>query len=395
MPVINFNSSRVRASGIAPAVLMTLMVIGGGCSEDRDRTDFSARSRFSQRDTVIAQGQILPAEGFIQLSATPGDVVESILVSVGQAVDKDQPLIEMRSEQVSQARLATLRLRREEAIRDRKTAIEQAQLRVAAAELKLEQSDAQGASLESKKNLLDLARQQVEAARGVLSRLESIAGNAATAEFVGQLEIERQRIAVNEAELQYRTQLQSHQQATDDLQWALKATQSEKGAADRLLAAAEASQALEILDLEIESLEKQLQASRIVAPIAGVILAINASEGEASVQLPLVEMANLDQLVCEVEINEMDAALVQVGQPARIASRAFGDQKLSGTVTQKFKLVGRPQLRPLDPLARVDYRTITATIALDEPSVAVASDWLQLHVEAEIDTSGGASAESP
>jgi hypothetical protein len=96
-------------------------------------------------------------------------------------------------------------------------------------------------------------------------------------------------------------------------------------------------------------------------------------------------MTNLEKLVCEAEINEMDAALVQPGQSATISSRAFGEQTLKGTVQHKYRLVGRPQLKPLDPLARVDFRTVTATIVLDEQSVAMAREWLQLQVEITID----------
>ena len=79
----------------------------------------------------------------------------------------------------------------------------------------------------------------------------------------------------------------------------------------------------------------------------------------------------------------MDAALVQAGQSAIIRSKAF-PQPLAGKVLRKSPLVGRPQLRPLDPLARVDYRAVTALIQLDRESTETARQWLQLQVEVEI-----------
>ena len=81
----------------------------------------------------------------------------------------------------------------------------------------------------------------------------------------------------------------------------------------------------------------------------------------------------------------MDAARVQVGDAATVTSRAFGEASLQGRVSEKFVLVGRPQLKPLNPLARVDYRSVTANVELDAASVARARDWLQLQVEVVID----------
>jgi HlyD family secretion protein len=137
--------------------------------------------------------------------------------------------------------------------------------------------------------------------------------------------------------------------------------------------------------MQIEALKLEAENSTITAPQAGKILTINATPGESAMQLPLIEMANLDRMVCEVEVNEMDAAFVELQQTAIIRSRAFA-APLTGIVVHKSPLVGRPQLRPLDPLARVDYRAVTTLIELDAKSTAVGKDWLQLQVEVEIDT---------
>ena len=98
-------------------------------------------------------------------------------------------------------------------------------------------------------------------------------------------------------------------------------------------------------------------------------------------------MADLSALVCEIEVNEMDAPEIMAGQAATISSRALGEQSLKGQVAKKFKLVGRPQLRSLNPLARADYRTVTALVDLDAASTEIAQNWVQLQVEVEIQTS--------
>lgn len=334
----------------------------------------------------MAQGQILPAGGIVQLSAPPGDVVTSIAVSVGQQVEPGQLLLSLQSGQVAEARLKTLHKRREQAVRERNQAVASAQQQLSSADLQLEQLKSQQAAAQRSTDLLALAKQQVESSEKVLKKLQAIAANAATSEFVGALEIDRQRIQLAEAELNYRRQAESQQQSEDDLTWGLQAAEQQRQSASDLLAAAESSQAIEILDLEVAALESQTAMTRLTAPTSGMILAINVAPGEATLAGPLIEMADLSALVCEIEINAMDAPAVQSGQTATITSRALGEQTLHGTVTKKFSLVGRPQLRSLDPLAKADYRTVTASIKLDAASTEIAKDWLQLQVEARIDT---------
>jgi len=335
--------------------------------------------------TVVAQGQILPQGGIVQLSAPPGDVVLKLLVGVGDQVSQGQVLLELRSQELAAANLRTLHKRREVAAQERQLSIAAAQRQLTAATLKLEQVRAQQQSLDRKHELVQLAQEQVTAAERVLKQLEAIANNASTREFVGQLEIDRQQINVSQNQLNFRQQSEAQRQATEDVSWALRAAEEELTAANEQLEAAYNQPTLEVMDLEIEALQQQSIAARITTPMAGVVLAVNASEGEASLPMPIIELANLDQLVCEVEINELDAAVVEPGQTATITSRALGDKQLRGRVLRKFKLVGRPQLRSPDPLARVDYRTVTALIELDQPSAVIAKDWLQLQVSVTID----------
>lgn len=336
------------------------------------------------RETIVAQGQILPAGGIVQLAAAPGDVVAKALVQVGAPVVKGQILLEMRSQSVAAARLQALLKRRDEAQRDRDNTLASATRQLASIELKLEHLHSQKTALERKAELLKSSQEQVAAAQRILKKLEAISVNATTKEFVGQVEIDRQRLSIDQSQFSVRQQAEAQRQAEEELTWAVKAAESERDGARDALAAAQASQAIEVLDLEIAAAREQDAASRVSSPIDGIVLAVNASEGESSLPLPLVELANMVKMVVEVEINELDAALVQVGQSATITARALGKLQLKGHVARKFNLVGRPQLRSPDPLARVDYRTVTALVELDESSSTSARDWLQLHVEVQI-----------
>ncbi|MEZ6137373.1 MAG: efflux RND transporter periplasmic adaptor subunit [Pirellulaceae bacterium] len=332
---------------------------------------------------VIAQGQLMPAGGFIQLGARPGDVVQEVLVEVGDRVKAGDRLIVMRSQALLDAQRSALNHQRAEAVREQTNAIAMAERQIAAAELQVQHAAAQQAAIERKSDLLNAAEAQVAAGEEILKQLEAISQDELTSEFVGKLEVDQQRLKVSESRLAFQQQQAAHEQSMDDLQWVMRAAEAELANAQAIKQNATESEALKLIDLKLEALELENEAAVILAPQAGVILAVNATKGEASIQMPLIEMADDSQIVCEVEVNEMDAALVEKGQDVEIESRAF-EQPLHGTVGTKYQLVGRPQLRPLDPLARVDYRAVTAIIKLDNESRLQARSWLQLQVEVKI-----------
>lgn len=382
-----YPAQRVSAIGcwkVAGALVLSTVLVSGGCSGPTANPTSATTPQVASPQRIIAQGQILPAGGIVKLSATPGDIVSHIGVAVGDHVQAGQTLLTMQSRQVADAKLRTLHKRREDASRQRDQAIAAARQQLSAAELKLEQLKSKQAAAQRTAELLDLAKQQVDASKKVFQKLLDISANPATHEFVGELEIDRQRIQVGQAELDYARQAEAQKQTGEELMWSLQAVEQERQACSKQLAAAESSQTLEILDLEIATVVEQSATTRLQAPIDGVILAINVSTGESSLAGPQIEMADLNALVCEIEVNEMDAPAVVAGQAATITSRALGEQVLKGRVAKKFKLVGRPQLRSLNPLARADYRTVTATVNLDAPSTEIAKDWLQLQVEVEI-----------
>ncbi|GAB5403702.1 MAG: hypothetical protein Aurels2KO_19330 [Aureliella sp.] len=371
----------------ATATISLLLSTLGGC----DRGTRPTAPPRSQADVaelkskVVAQGQILPAGGVVRLLGAPGDIVDEVLVETGQEVKAGQQLIRLRSENVAEAQLAVLDARRNDAAETLKRTIAAADQQVEAAVLKIRHLASQRSQLEKNGSLLALAKEQVESSKRVMQQLETISKDALAGGYVGQIEIDRQKVAVGEAELAYKQQLTAHEKAVEDLSFARQAAEVELRVAEQARASAKASSALQIIDLEMATLKEKSNAAKIVAPTDGKILAVRTRRGEATTNYPLIEMANISQIVCEVEVNEMDAAIVNEGQKVRIYSRAF-PEPLTGTVAKKHSLVGRPQLRPLDPLARVDFRSITTIVELDSAAAEQSQNWLQLQVEVEIIT---------
>jgi len=383
MPSLPYSLSGSAATRLG--LLLFWLLSSSGCDRSAEPSTASTIVAPHATGKVIAQGQLLPADGIIQLFGLPGDPVAEIHVAVGEEVPAGKALASMRSGAMRAAQLATYEQQLLEAERTQANTVAAAQLELRAAELKLTQVESKQQSIERQADLLKLAEQQVIAAEQLVSQLERISNNALTQEFVGQIEVDRQRLSAGESRLNYQQQLETQRQAFEELEAARQVAQAELQAAHVQLTAAIDSQAVKIIQMQIVSLQLEVENSTITAPQAGKILTINATKGESGMQLPLMEMANLERLVCEVEVNEMDAAQVELQQSVIIRSRAFAEP-LRGVVIHKSPLVGRPQLRPLDPLARVDYRAVTTLIELDAKSTLVGRDWLQLQVEVEIDT---------
>lgn len=354
-----------------------------GCGgKNSDRVPASTASE-AKKSRVIAQGQILPQSGFTELVAKPGDIVDVVHVSVGERVTAGQSLVTMKSQGVFDLKIATLKQRREDVARAQEVRLEQLMEQITASELQVAKLRADQKLLDDQQRLLALAKEQVTASRRVLERMQDIANNSLTSEFMSKLELERQKLLVDETDLTYQQKLFEYRQAQETVEWALRIAEQGASSAQKQLSVAEQNDALKVIDLELQSLELERSSTQISAPTDGVILKINAQAGEASVARPVLEMADDSNLVCELEVNEMDARFILEGQSVTVHSRAFA-KPLQGIVAKKYAMVGRPQLKPLDPLARVDYRTISVVVALEGASQEIAKNWLQLQVEAEV-----------
>ncbi|MFK7734618.1 MAG: HlyD family secretion protein [Pirellulaceae bacterium] len=343
-------------------------------------------------NTVFAQGEMLPKDGFIQLLAQPGDTVESIaeeVVIFGAPVKAGTELVRLSSAHALNSQRQALAKEIEATQAKEVQQLSQARGNVELVEGKLNSLRSRLARLPGKRKLLELAKSQVDGARGVMQKLEHIARSPVTGEFVGELEIDRQRIAVDEAQLKYDQQEDALYQAELDLKDQISAAELElrlaREAVDTATAIAEnGANAVAVLQTKMNALEDQIKAQEIRAPKDATVVALHVTEGgSVPPQLPVVELADLSEVVCQVEINERDASRVAVGNSVKIRSRAFKGE-IGGRVDSVYRMVGRPRLRSLDPLARTDYRSVTAIVVLDEQERA--RDWLQLQVQVEINT---------
>ncbi len=370
--------------GMLTAGLLVVVALGGCNSRSAKRPSPTAKPPAAQNPKVVAQGQILPAGGLMRLAATPGDVVDRIDVTVGDSVRAGESLITMRSLKVHEARVQAVQSRLQDAKQQQHGAIEQARLRLKTTELKLDQITAQTKALDRQEELLKLAEKQVTASKKILDQLSSIAKDPLTRDFVGAMQLEQQQISYNDAQLKYRQQAESFQRAKEVAEFESVAAEQERRSANLAFEAAKSSLAVASIESELNALEIQQQSASIVAPQAAVVVAINTRVGEAAAQYPLIELADETKIICEVEVVETDAALIKVEQPVSMTSTAL-PKILHGKVMRRAQLVGRPQLAVADPLAKADYRSVVVVVEIDSADVPIASKWLQLQVDVEID----------
>jgi RND family efflux transporter MFP subunit len=116
-----------------------------------------------------------------------------------------------------------------------------------------------------------------------------------------------------------------------------------------------------------DRLDALIAKTRITAPIDGVVTARHVQLGEiAEPGRAVVTIADLNRLRIEAEVDEFDAARVELGSPVTITAEGCGPAKWHGTVEEiPDSVVGR-RTRPADPGRPIDARVLPVKIALTE-----------------------------
>jgi len=93
---------------------------------------------------------------------------------------------------------------------------------------------------------------------------------------------------------------------------------------------------LEIAELSLESAELNLEKAVIVAPFDGVVADISITEGKeistATLATPAISLVDTSKIEMRGFIDEIDIAMVQLGQEANILLDALPDEEVKGSV---------------------------------------------------------------
>lgn len=353
---------------VAGALVVAVAALVTGRMELSGATDRPAqdkRAAVGSRETtgVAALGRVEPRSEIINLGGgTPADRLDSLLVQRGDWVKRGQPLgyLAGYAEQVAEHDYINAQL--EEARHRLATQLAVDQLRISAAELKLRQ-------------VQEIMPSRISAQEATVGSLEAALGN--------DKEILSAQLALSEKGATT-TRLKDNQQTlvTRDLADLNGARaklselkhQFEIDQADGEIQVAQARAGLERAKAEIPvaSLERQLALSdakarklTLLAPIDGRILNIMVRPGEQVGNAAILTMGDTSVMRVVAEVYETDIGRVQIGQSAKVTSRAL-QQPVTGKVVQIGHMVFKNDVLNVDPAARADARVVEVWIELDD-----------------------------
>jgi multidrug resistance efflux pump len=258
---------------------------------------------------------------------------------LAESQEQQQAQIDLANERVASALLAV-----EHARNGRPLELEAQRSRIAVAAAKHKQAQADVEYFEKLRKLAEplATEQQVEHQRLMLE--------AAAAEF------EAAQVASKRLE-----QTLTFQQQTAD---------AELHAARQSLAIAERGRGVESFKRRVALADLKRRQTRLTAPSAGVVLSVGVRPGELVAQLPLVELANLDHLICTAEVEAGDVPYLKNAQHATIECRAFRGSRLKGRIDRVANQVALATLRPLDPRKPVERDVANVIVTIDAQEAA-------------------------
>lgn len=120
----------------------------------------------------------------------------------------------------------------------------------------------------------------------------------------------------------------------------------------------------ETASAQVEALSARIAKGRVVAPIAGVVLAKHVSTGETVERgARVATIADVDRLRVEAEVDEADSGKVRLGAP--VAVKAEGEATTwQGTVEEIPDAVTGRKIKPQDPARPTDTRVLLVKVAL-------------------------------
>jgi HlyD family secretion protein len=371
------------------SLMLTALAVAG-CTSNRISQDsgYDPSTAKPTKLDVSAQGRLLPLAGIVQIGSLPGDRIETIKVAVGDRVNENDVLVVMRSEKLRKGELEAAQVKLQEARKAIEAKNEEALLSVSTAKNRhLQAETAHRQALEQLKLVQKQADMSPNSQRSVMKRqldaLVAIRNDPLTRTMVGSLELDARRAEFTKLDTTLESSLLTAKQAVETTKFAVQIAFDSMKTAEKLVALVEATSPIESLEKQIELLGTQFEQSRVVAPSAGKILAVLSEAGELMSGLPILEMADVTRMVCVAEVHESDVASLSVGDVARVSSSGLGGS-IQGKVLRIDSMVGVPQMRSPNPLARTDYRAIPVVIEIDPEFTELAAERVQLQVDVRI-----------
>jgi len=285
-------TSRVRA--IVIGILVLAAAAGGYWWYRVDVTRQVANTVLVRRGNITATvettGKVRSAQQ-VELSLPFGGRVKRVAVSVGDKVEAGHLLLELEAPNAErQVREAELNLE------TRQLQLDKARAGASPEEIEIAQANLRKAAL---------AKQVAQAAYDEIADEENA-------------EASPEALALQQATIDYQIAQRNYERLVN-------------GPPTDELSALEKQ--LESAQLALERAQAQLEEMRLITPLAGTVVQVEASEGEMlSAYRPVVLIADLTSLQIIAEVDEIDVAEIAPGQEVEIRLDAYPAHTLSGTI---------------------------------------------------------------
>ncbi len=128
--------------------------------------------------------------------------------------------------------------------------------------------------------------------------------------------------------------------------------------------------------------DAQIRKTRVLAPIAGTVVARHAQGGETIESgARIVTLADLKRLRIEGEADEADAGALAIGAPVAITSDGFPGRSWKGRVEEIPDSVTLRRLKPQDPGRPTDTRILAIKVAFLEPTPLRLGTTVELRID--------------
>jgi len=321
--------------------------------------------------SVFALGTLEPRHGPVMVG-TPlaGAQIKDVLVKEGEEVAEGKALVELDpAVAVEEMRMAEAQ--KKEAEQRQESEIELAQQRLDAADLAVRQAaDARELELETQQKRIAAAELKVKQAQNDLDRLESL--RRGSDPIVSAQQVEHQKVMLELAVAERDAAKVALKRLEQSLDFESQKGAAEQKAATSALNIAQRGASIELLERRIALAKLKVDQTQVTAPAAGTIIQVGVHPGEVVATQPLLQMADLTDMICIAEVDVADVPLLHEQSEAKVSSRAFRGKTLKATVERIGNLAGSARLRPIDPRQSVDRSVTKVVLQID------ASEALQL-----------------
>lgn len=321
----------MKTRWIVAAALTVAVTVGGVAVANNARRPTARVEPASLTERLVARAEVVSTEGVAEVRARAEGRVLRVLVREGDRVEEGQLLAEIEAESFE---AEVLRRQAERSALDANAAAVAAPARPEDRAL----AEAEAAA----------ARREYELARDRAARAERLRGSGAGAEAEATAaqslaSVALERVHMAEARVRMMT----------------------RGGRDVDVRAARAR--VEAASASVELARRDLARARIVAPIAGAVLARRIDPGD-TVSLPsteaLFDIADPSRVEVRAEIEELDAPRVTVGMPVFVTLVGSDDRLAEGTVARVSPRLERRRVGVEDVRVRADGVIRMAWISL-------------------------------